>query len=405
MNSIRVKRLVNMVGLGLSLMATSAFAGFSVSGTQLLDANGQPFVMRGINHAHTWFVDQTASALPNIAATGANTVRVVLSNGQTWNKNSAGEISSITEQCKANKLICMFEVHDVTGVGDIDGNSSNNGTISGAADYWVEMAPALQGQEDYVLINIANEPVGNGVPASEWVGLHQDAIRKIRDAGLTHTLVVDAANWGQDWEEIMLNNASEVASADTLSNTMFSVHMYQVYQSYEKINAYVTRFLSEHNLPLIVGEFGDAHQGEAVDADAILAIAEQQAVGYLGWSWSGNDTSCCANLDITINFDPNNLSSWGERLINSENGIKATSKLATVYTDFNPPQSSSAAESSSSSLSSTSSSSTSSSVSSVASSAASSADDGENSGGGSIGPQMLVLLFSLLLGSKFLRRG
>lgn len=39
--------------LWLSLTSTLVFAGFSVSNGQLLDAKGNPFVMRGVNHPHT----------------------------------------------------------------------------------------------------------------------------------------------------------------------------------------------------------------------------------------------------------------------------------------------------------------------------------------------------------------
>ena len=102
-------------------MASTAWAGFSISGTQLLDGNGQPFVMRGINHAHTWYASQTNTAIPNIANTGANVVRVVLSNGthrEGWTKTSASEVSSIINLCKANRIICMLEVHDTTGYGE-----------------------------------------------------------------------------------------------------------------------------------------------------------------------------------------------------------------------------------------------------------------------------------------------
>ena len=31
--------------------------GFKVDGTKLLDANGEEFIMRGINHAHTWYLN------------------------------------------------------------------------------------------------------------------------------------------------------------------------------------------------------------------------------------------------------------------------------------------------------------------------------------------------------------
>ena len=345
--STTYKTMIKTFAAGALLAPSFAFAGFSVSGTQLLDDNGQPFLMRGINHAHTWFTQQTNTAIPNIAATGANTIRVVLSNGQTWTRNSASEISNIINLCKANQVICVLEVHDSTGVGDTGGHSSNTGSIAGAAQYWVDMANTLKGHEDFIIINIANEPTGNGVPASEWVGQHQAAIRAIRGAGLTHTLMVDAANWGQDWEQIMLNRASDVASADPQSNPMFSVHMYQVYQDYATVRNYMTTFQSRHNLPLVVGEFGDNHQGETVDANSIMALAEELGVGYLGWSWSGNG-DCCRELDIVNNWNPNSLSPWGERLINGADGIKETAVKASVFGDAPPPASSSSAASSSS---------------------------------------------------------
>lgn len=309
----------------LSTFSLNAFAGFSVSGTQLLDANGQPFIMRGVNHPHTWYRDRTAS-FADIAATGANTVRVVLSDGQQWTRNDEADVVNVINLCKANQLICVLEVHDVTGSGE----QQTAGTLANAVQYWVDIAGALVGQEDYVIINIANEPFGNGQPVSAWVDGHVDAIETLRNAGLTHTLLVDAANWGQDWQEIMLQNASTVAQADTLSNTFFSVHMYEVYQDRSRIENYVSTFLSTHNLPLIVGEFGGDHNGQPVDEDSILAVAEDFDIGYLGWSWSGNG-SCCTNLDMIINFDPTNLTSWGERLINSVNGIRSTSIRASVY--------------------------------------------------------------------------
>lgn len=378
--SDQIRRAAGIGVLGATLFSSAAFAGFSVSGTQLLDGNGQPFVMRGVNHAHTWFTSQIGSAIPNIAATGANTVRVVLSNGQTWTRNSASDVQNVIRLCKQNQVVCVLEVHDVTGVGDTGGHSSNTGTISGAADYWVSLADVLRGEEDYIIINIANEPTGNGVPVSTWVNEHRAAIQKIRDAGLTHTLMVDAANWGQDWQETMLENASQVADADNLDNTMFSVHMYEVYEQRDTIRSYMTRFLNNHNLPLVVGEFGDNHQGATVDADSIMEFAEEFDVGYLGWSWSGNG-DCCVDLDIVRNWNPNDLSPWGDRLLNSPNGIKATSVLATVYTGDVPSSSSSQPASSSSS-----------SVSSTSSSSSSSQDNG-GTVGGSFGIAGLLMMF------------
>lgn len=57
--------------------------------------------------------------------------------------------------------------------------------------------------------------------------------------------------------------------------------MYEVYQSRSTVENYVSSFLSSHNLPLVVGEFGADHQGNFVDADSIMAVAQQYGIGYM----------------------------------------------------------------------------------------------------------------------------
>ena len=136
----------------------------------------------------------------------------------------------------------------------------------------------------------------------------------------------------QDWEQIMLNDAPQVFSSDPQKNIVFSVHMYQVYSSYTTINDYMSTFVNQLKLPLVVGEFGADHQGEDVDEEAIMELAEKYGVGYLGWSWSGNSSET-ESLDITIDFDVNNLSSWGETLIDGTHGIRSTAEPATVFMD------------------------------------------------------------------------
>ncbi len=80
----------------------------------------------------------------------------------------------------------------------------------------------------------------------------------------------------------------------------------------------------------MVGEFGHDHSDGYADEDAILATAQQLRLGYLGWSWSGNGGGV-EYLDMVTNFDPNQLTSWGQRLFNGANGIAATSKEAAIY--------------------------------------------------------------------------
>jgi mannan endo-1,4-beta-mannosidase len=288
-----------------------------------LDANGNNFVMRGVNLGHTWYAEETSSALPNIKAKGANTVRIVLSSGQSWEKNSASDVANVISLCKANKLVCVLEVHDTTGYG----HDPTASTLAQAVAYWLEIESALVGQEAYVIINIGNEPYGEPPPdgwkdTSFWISDTKDAIAALRAAGLQHTLMVDGPDWGQDWEYIMSNNAASILNSDPLRNIVFSVHMYGVYTFESEIQAYVASFVNA-GLPLVIGEFGPVNQ-----TDAIMATAQANGIGYLGWVWSGD---LDPELDMVVNFDPNQLTSWGNKIFNGPNGIAATSQEASIF--------------------------------------------------------------------------
>ncbi|WP_327270305.1 cellulase family glycosylhydrolase [Streptomyces sp. NBC_01218] len=302
--------------------AEAAATGLHISDGRLVEGNGNDFVMRGVNHAHTWYPGETQS-LADIKATGANSVRVVLSDGYRWTKNSPTEVAGIIAQCKANRLICVLEVHDTTGYGE----DSAAGTLDHAADYWISLKDVLAGQESYIIINIGNEPWGNTNPAG-WTAPTISAVQKLRSAGFQHTIMVDAPNWGQDWQGVMRANAQAVYDADTTGNLIFSIHMYSVYNTAQAVTDYLNAFVNA-KLPILIGEFGGpADQYGDPDEDTMMATAQRLKLGYLAWSWSGNTDPI---LDLVIDFDPTRLSAWGERIFHGVNGIAQTSKEATVF--------------------------------------------------------------------------
>ncbi|MEV5400128.1 cellulase family glycosylhydrolase [Streptomyces cellulosae] len=320
--------LASLAGLLLTLLvpATPAHAaptGFRVQDGRLLEASGNDFVMRGVNHAHTWYADKLDS-LDHIKAKGANTVRVVLSSGDRWTRNDTADVANVVAQCKRNRLICVLEVHDTTGYGEQSGAV----TLSRAADYWIEVRDALVGQEDYVIVNIGNEPHGN-TDYTRWTDDTKAAIQKLRAAGFDHTLMVDAPNWGQDWAFTMRDNAASVFAADPDANTVFSIHMYGVFDTAAEVSDYLNRFVAAE-LPIVVGEFGHDHSDGNPDEDAVLSVTRQLGIGYLGWSWSGNGGGV-EYLDMVENFDPNRMTSWGQRLFDGADGIAATSEEAAIY--------------------------------------------------------------------------
>ncbi|MFI8074450.1 cellulase family glycosylhydrolase [Streptomyces sp. NPDC086033] len=296
--------------------------GLHISNGRLVEGNGNDFVMRGVNHAHTWYPNELGS-LADIKAQGANTVRVVLADGHRWTANTASDVANVIAQCKANRLICVLEVHDTTGYGE----DSAAGTLDQAADYWIGLKSVLAGQEDYIVLNIGNEPWGNTDPAG-WTAPTIAAIQKLRNAGFEHTIMVDAPNWGQDWQGVMRANAQSVYAADTTGNLIFSIHMYSVFDTAAEITDYLNAFVSA-KLPIMIGEFGGpADQWGDPDEDTMMATAEQLDIGYLAWSWSGNTDPI---LDLVLNFDPAQMTSWGKRIFNGANGIAQTAKEATVF--------------------------------------------------------------------------
>ncbi|MEU6251517.1 cellulase family glycosylhydrolase [Streptomyces sp. NPDC047043] len=297
--------------------------GLHISNGRLLEGNGNDFVMRGVNHAHTWYQGRTQQSLADIKALGANTVRVVLADGHRWSANSASDVASVIAQCKANRLICVLEVHDTTGYGE----ESAAGTLDEAADYWIGLKSVLVGEENYIVINIGNEPWGNTNPDG-WTAPTIAAIEKLRAAGLEHTIMVDAPNWGQDWQGVMRANAQSVYDADSTGNLIFSIHMYSVFDTAQEITDYLNAFVNAE-LPILIGEFGGpADQYGDPDEDTMMMVAQQLKLGYLAWSWSGNTDPI---LDLALNFDPEQLSSWGQRVFNGANGIAQTAKEATVF--------------------------------------------------------------------------
>jgi len=305
--------------------------GFYVEGTSVYDVNCNEFVMRGVNVPHAWFASNTQAAFADAASVGANTVRVVLATGGQWSRTSGSTVSQIISWAKENRLVAMLEVHDSTGFGESEAAVHPDDAV----DYWTssEILGAITGQEAYVVINIANEPFGN-TESSQWSSFHQSAVQALRSAGLKHLLVVDAPNWGQDWEENMRNDtgsgATNVFNADPDRNTLFSVHMYDVYGSANTVTSYIDTFLG-HGLPLIVGEFAADHgAGKNVEEGTIMSKAASSGIGYIGWSWSGNGGDL-GSLDITNNFNVSSLTAWGTTLINGPSGIAETAQTCSCF--------------------------------------------------------------------------
>lgn len=300
--------------------------GFKVDGTKLIDGYGEEFVMRGVNHAYTWFKSDTDTALEGIEYVGSNTVRLVLSDGDQWDKVSRAELKSLIRKCKKKNLIAVLEIHDGAGKDEVS-------YLEHAVDYWIEMKDLLGENKAYTIVNIANEWYGTYNDLETWRDAYINAVKKLRDAGIENTLIVDSAGWGQCADSV-LKYGNEILKADKDSNTMFAVHMYGTAGKNEETVKNTIDTAIKNNICLLIGEFGWKHSDGNVAYDTIMQYSTEKNIGYLAWSWKGNGDDV-SYLDISRDWAGVDLTTeWGKPLVEGEYGIKKTSKTCSVYTKY-----------------------------------------------------------------------
>jgi len=267
-------------------------SGFFVEGKTLYDANGVPFVMRGTNVAHAWYPGRTMTDLEVIAGHGANTVRIVLSNGYRWTWTEQSVVAQIIAKCEQLGLVCVLEVHDATGDND-------KAVLVTTTDYWIAIKEVLIGHENSVIINLANEWMQTN-DNSNWEAAYKTEIARLRAAGINHCLMVDANEYGQGASSLASDNAVSILNADPNKNVIFSLHMYQVAGASEStVTKNINNVLGK-NLCLVIGEYGWRHMSsstilgsEVVTHDEIkyqkiISYTNEMGVGALSWSWYGN---------------------------------------------------------------------------------------------------------------------
>ncbi|UWZ35396.1 cellulase family glycosylhydrolase [Dactylosporangium roseum] len=326
---MRTVLVVAMLLAGLGVLAprdahaAEPRVGIHVRDGRVVEANGSDLVLRGVNHDFMWWPNRN-DVFAGIKTAGANAVRVPLGIGHQWRLAKKEEVANLVGLCAKNRLICVMDAHDTTGFGQ----DKKAATMAQAVRFWLDMRDVLVGHEDHIIVNLANEPFGNGT-TMPWVQQTSDAIRSLRAAGLKHALMIDGPGWGQDESFVMRDNAERVVAADPLGNTLFDIHMYGMFNNAGKVNSYLSSF-TQRRLPIVIGEFSGEHQWGDPDEDAIMAYAEARELGYFGWSWSGNDAQY-SYLDLVKNFDANSRTAWGQRFINGPNGLTTDTREATVF--------------------------------------------------------------------------
>jgi mannan endo-1,4-beta-mannosidase len=296
-----------------------AHTGFYVDGRYLYDRCGEKVLLRGINEMVIYSSNQDGSPyFSEMAKTGANSVRI------TWNTTgSPAKLGASIKNAIAAQMIPMPVLNDATG--DIT-------KLAQEVSYWTrsDVVSIVKTYEDKLLVNIGNE-VGNGsVSDSTFTSSYQDAITKLRNAGIHTPLVIDGSSWGQNINQLQ-STGPGLLKFDPDHNLLFSVHMYWNDPNGTQVNSEIAQSV-QLNLPLIVGEFAQHAVSGCSSAPfaykTLMSVAKTSEIGYLPWSWGGVKNSDCGTDQP---FDMSNgtyagLQGWGKEVaVTDPNSIQNTS--------------------------------------------------------------------------------
>lgn len=308
-----------------------------VKNSFMYDSLGNQFLMKGMNFPVYWYMNTYKSSMAAASSLGCNTARIVWQTDQLIGGMFVNKLDSVLNTAIKLKMIPVLEMHDNTGSNDTD-------TLLNSARYYVrnDVKAVLQKYAPYVIINIANEWGDYSLSSSDYVSSYIKAVKIIRDGGLQNLLMIDASDWGKNIS-VIANNGRKILETDPYRNICFSAHAYSA-SNYWKLNADYNSHLNSvisKNLCLVIGEFGwdalstyyDPQQLCNVDAPRLMQTCHDNNVGYIAWSWYGNDAANKV-LDICNSWsDTTKLTEWGKIWAYHPYGVQAKAVRCSYFAD------------------------------------------------------------------------
>ena len=322
-----------------------------VSGRFLRARDGTKLILRGVNLPllDDWAFPGSDN-LDAVAQSNANALRI------QWYVHypqpdpsrtqrppyAVAALDQFLSRCAQAGMVPILMLADLTCAAD---TSQLNPTL---VSWWTapDVVAMLQKHAAYLILNLANE-VGfyhwagdSAAVLSAYVSDYSKAIQSIRSAGLHVPLMVDATDCGMSLD-VFLSAGKQLLAADPLQNILLSAHAYWAgYSGLSYIQPCV-----DAGLPIVFGEVSNIQDGDtdgayySLDASganrwppapngftyqALLAVALQQEIGWLAWSW-GPDKNSDRQLSADGTFT--SLTPWGKDfLTNPEYGLATQSQ-------------------------------------------------------------------------------
>jgi endoglucanase len=285
----------------------------SVKGTQIVNKNGQAFVIKGVStHGIAWFPQyiNLESFRTLRDSIGANTVRLALysSSGEGYTQSLHTKVDDGVKYATDLGMYVIIDWH-------ILANGNPNTDKAAAEVFFKEMATKYQNYNN-VLYEICNEPNGDVQWERDIKPYAESMISTIRSIDNDAIIIVGTPTWSQDVDVA----AKSPIKAD---NIVYALHFYAAThkdnlrdKAQSAINA---------GLPLLVSEFGicDASGNGAIDeteANKWMAFLDKNGIGRVCWNLSNKAESSAlisSATQKTSDWSDNELTAEGKWLKNA----------------------------------------------------------------------------------------
>lgn len=296
---------------------------------RIFTAAGEPLVMRGFNEMFVWSSDKTGERwLPEMAKTGANSVRLVWDHEDT----APQDLVTLIERSIEHKMVAIPECHNATGKwGD---------ELQACIHFWNNplLIEAIERNRQWTILNIANEAGDHDVSDADFIKVYSEAITLLRQWGYTVPIMIDASGWGQNLPQL-LAVGPQLQAADPLGNIIFSAHSYWAADIAIDYYHKTARAPEAQGIAVIIGEGPSVTRvGQCDDKTPLpylegMKILQEAQIGWLNWSWGGARNGDC---DDYLYFDITHKGEFGAWQHEPGAQIVALSPYGVMQTSVRP---------------------------------------------------------------------
>lgn len=343
--------LISFLSFGSVFSQTTGL--FETNGTKIIDPCGNEFIMRGVNYslADDWNfpgnLNNGKELSAQIIQANPNTVRIqwYVDYGQPARPQlTLTGLDSVISRFAAADIATVLEIHDFTHI-HTDTALFNTQVIG----WWTSQAvlELIEKHQSHLFVNVANEygpamyPAPNytlnpnyAAEITRWITHYKNVITRLRNAGIEVPIMIDAPNYGMDYQ-VVINNATVFNNHDPLNRIVMSCHAYwnETAGGMESI----VNQLAALTVPVVFGEVGNVDFScNAIQMNSLLAKAQEKQMGWLAWTWNRDE---CAVRNMTSN-EPGNpasttdgqfstLTAYGQTIVNNVTfGLAAHSQKA-----------------------------------------------------------------------------